>query len=61
MSPAQWPFHVIHFCQFYSTTFLVLFTKTKKLQNERKEDFFAYMVGRFSLSLYIKGGRRSHL
>ena len=30
-------FHLIHFCQFYSTTSLVLFIKSKKLQNERKE------------------------
>ena len=32
---------------------------TKKLQNERKEDFFVY--GCSSLSRYITGGKKSHL
>ena len=31
---------------------------TKKLYNERKENFFVY--GCFSLSRYIKGGKKSH-
>ena len=38
------PFTFVKLCQFYSITSPVLFTKNKKLWNERKEDFFAYMA-----------------
>ena len=33
------PFTFVKLCKFYSITSPVFFTKNKKLQNERKEDF----------------------
>ena len=56
------PFTCIHsLCQFYSNSSPVLFTKNNKLRNERKDNFSvctAYSC--FSLSRYIKGGRKSY-
>ena len=48
--------HFVNFTLTLSWCYLLNFTK--KLQNERKEDFFVY--GCFSLSRYIKGGKKSY-
>ena len=55
------PFQLCHFLNFTPTPPLCYSLNfTKKLQNERKEDFFCVYCY-FSISRYIKGGEKSHL
>ena len=53
------PFNVVTLCQFYSITSPALFTKLHSEMKREKKIFCIY--GCFTISRYIKGGRKSHL
>ena len=53
------PLTSVKLSQFYSITFFVLFTKNNKLRIKEKKIFCIH--GCFSVSRYIKGGRKSCL